>query len=104
MKINGILLFTLILVFATVILSSCSAAPYDTKWVIGKTEEEIVQRYGEFDIRSRNEEGSYYKGAYLVKEKHVGYLGTDPEEYYLIYFDSNGYAYKVNDKHIIPGG
>lgn len=104
MKIKRIILSTLILVFATVILSSCLGEPYDTEWIIGKTEEEIVQRYGEFDIRSPNDDGSYYSGGYLVKEEHVGYLGTDPAEYYLIYFDPNGYAYEVNDKYIVPGG
>ena len=103
-KITIIIVSALILIIAGLICFWCLYEPYDTEWIIGKSADQIIERYGEFDIRGLNEDGSYTKGAYLVKEEYVGYLGTDPEEFYMIYFDSNGYAYEVNDKYIIPGG
>lgn len=103
-KITIIILSALILISAILICFWCLYEPYDAEWIIGKSAEEIIERYGEFDRRRLNEDGFYTMGGYLVKEKRVGYLGTDPEEFYMIYFDSNGYAFDVNDKYIVPGG
>ena len=68
--------------------------PYDADDFIGLTYEQIVERCGSFDIcRSQNvDTGRYSACGYTVREKRVGFLGTDPPEYFMIYFDHNGIA------------
>ncbi len=43
------------------------------------------------------------KGGYIYREKQVGFLGTSEEEFFFIYFDENGIAYKC-DYGIRTGG
>lgn len=64
---------------------------YNDHWIIGKNISEIEQRYGNYDI-----EGSLKKG-YCVKPTTIDWWGdaTWPQ-YYMIYFDENGKAYKVD--------
>lgn len=69
---------------------------FEDRWIIGKDANQIKQRYGEFD----KEFGGSSKG-YCVKPEIVGYFGTTWPEYYMIYFDENGDAYKVE---IVEGG
>ena len=92
-----------ICLIGTVIIKALPKS-YNKDWILGKTADEIMERYGEFDLGKPNEDGLYSKGAYLTKEKHVGYLGTEPAEYCMIYFNSKGCAYKVVEKYVIPGG
>ena len=99
---------TALIVILIISLSSCSQK-YDDKWILGKTSSEIEEKYGTFDyIYSDPDQidGNYYNGgcAYLTKEEKVGYLGTDPAEYYMIYFDSEGKAYEIVKKWYVPGG
>ena len=95
---NKILLIVLVL-FLVVSLSACK--PYDPDDFIGLNSDEIIAKYGEFDVHKatlRATEAAYLycNGAcgYMVKEEQVGFLGTDPPEYFMIYFDANGIAYK----------
>ena len=70
---------------------------YEDRWIIGKKADQIEQRYGEFDKHF----GSSSKG-YCVKKSATDWWGdaTWPE-YYMIYFDENEKAYKVE---IVVGG
>ena len=102
---NKIIVLSVVTIAVATLMISCSLfKTYDNKWIIGKSVDEIIERYGEFDLGKPNEDGLYSKGAYLTKEKYVGYLGAEPAEYYMIYFNSEGYAYNVVEKYVIPGG
>jgi hypothetical protein len=91
---------------------------YNTSFILGKNSNEIQEKYGEFDkvmphagfstnlSECKNDEGLYINctAAYFTGEGHTDlsiisilFFPTF-DEYYLIYFDSDGIAYKV-DKH-----
>lgn len=74
---------------------------YEDRWVIGKNADQIEQRYGSYDINWETIYGSLIKG-YCVKPSTTDWWGdaTWPE-YYMIYFDENGKAYKVD---VVVGG
>ena len=78
------------------VLSGCR--PYDFGDFIGLTSAEIIEGYGAFDHTHNppGEDGLYRNTmcGYMVKDAQVRYLGTNPPEYFLIYFDQNGIAYK----------
>lgn len=84
------------LLMALVLLLSSCAPSYDEEWIIGKTDEEIIERYGQFDTRynSYDEDGRYecWIGTYTIKEERVGYLQTHPEEVLKVTFDTNNVA------------
>ncbi|MBQ9161716.1 MAG: hypothetical protein IJX74_00430 [Clostridia bacterium] len=68
-----------------------------------------MEKYGNFDYTSNPQNqinGNYFdcKCAYKTKEERVGFFGTDPAEYYAIYFDADGIAYKIDEKWYVPGG
>ena len=86
----------------------CSCIPsYDEEWIIGKTDDEITARYGQFDTWYGNyaPDGTYtgWIAQYTIKEKRVGYLQTYPEETLLIVFDTNSVA--INCREVVgrPG-
>lgn len=69
---------------------------YDAENYVGRSAEEIIKRYGEFDRRTfRDSDGGYLTGTYIAKPRRVGFLGTYEEEYLLISFDENGIAYEA---------
>ena len=74
---------------------SCTPS-YDEQWIVGKTDNEIIDRYGQFDTRYNNydPEGIYkgWIGVYIIKEERVGYLQTYPKETLKIIFDTNNIA------------
>lgn len=74
---------------------------YEDDWIIGKDADQIEQRYGSYDINWETIYGSLIKG-YCVKPSTTDWWGdaTWPE-YYMIYFDKNGKAYKVD---VVVGG
>ena len=87
-------------------LTSCSR--YDEDWILGKTSSEIVEKYGEFDLcfggTELRADGNYYDGAcgYVTKEIDPEIYPSD--EYYMIYFDEEGKAYKVEPSWYQKGG
>ena len=69
---------------------------YNEWWIVGKSEEEIVERYGEFD-KSWGKSKAYF--TYVDN----GWIMPDYQEhYYHIEFDSTGIATKVYDG-LAPG-
>ena len=67
---------------------------YDDEWIIGKTEDEIQERYGEFDINY----GDRAYGYRTKEERNDKY-----NQYYVIYFDQYGYACAIK-KNCYPKG
>lgn len=98
MKTKNVLSFFLV-ISLLFLFSSCTKNPYDTEWIIGKTSAEIEERYGEFYQCSMpvSEDGLYRncRCSLVIKERRVGFLGTDPAEVLSISFDENGIAYKT---------
>ncbi len=85
--------------FATlfvIILCFSGCEKYTEDDVIGLTSSEIIEKYGDFDRKrgTPDEDGLYRdcECGYLISEKKVGFLGTTPPEYFMIYFDENGVA------------
>ena len=66
---------------------------YDDKWIIGKTKEEVVERYGEFGW-SYNE-NTYGYLVYEDGKSFMGLPGSGNEQYYLIVFDDDDIATEV---------
>ncbi|MBE6579774.1 MAG: hypothetical protein E7651_08235 [Ruminococcaceae bacterium] len=94
------IVFLLCTVLCTV-LSGCGG--YDTEWIVGKTSVEIQEQYGTFYMVKLLPDSRYVqadtevlytnaKGYYLIEDERVGWLGTYPEEYFVIRFDENGIA------------
>lgn len=94
MKLKQVFAVTLIMLFVLPVLSGC--AKYSEDDIIGFTSSEIVEKYGDFDRkRGTPDEDGLYRDCdcgYLISEKKVGFLGTTPPEYFMIYFDENGVA------------
>ena len=69
---------------------------------VGKTYQQIIKRYGEFDRNQLDDStGNYIWGSYIVKPRVVGGLGTYEEEYITIWFDENGVC--IKHKYVIGG-
>ena len=95
--------FAIVFLLCTVLCTVLSGCGYDEEWIIGKTSVEIQEQYGTFyrvellpDSRYVQADADvFYKNAdcyYLIEEERVGWLGTYPEEYFVIRFDENGIA------------
>jgi hypothetical protein len=63
---------------------------YDTTYIIGNTYENIVDKYGDFDVFYDFKDNGA-EGAYLVKERYLNGLPL----YYYVVFDDNKKAYKT---------
>lgn len=84
-----------------------SAAYYHSGWVIGKTYEQIEERYGSFDYTRNRTLGDrttpISSAGYIIVDKYNDrYWGdTVYEQYWMIEFDEDGIAYEC---HIEQGG
>lgn len=98
--------FILLLFLCALYLTSCSR--YDEDWIIGKTSTEIVEKYGEFDLcfgkTELGADGNYYNGACGYMTKKIDPEIYPSDEYYMIYFDEEGKAYKVEPSWYQKGG
>lgn len=61
---------------------------YDHEWIIGKTETEVIEKYGEFDLVYQYESSSEKISYYRSKDLYSGSL------IFGITFDDNGIAIK----------
>lgn len=103
-------------VFLLLLLLFClSGCGYDEEWILGKTSAEIQEKYGTFykvtllpygDPIEVNENVIYQNAIayYLIEEERVGWLGTYPEEYFVIRFDENGKAVDCREELGGKGG
>lgn len=71
---------------------------YEDRWIIGKTPEQIEQRYGDFDYFDITTP-PLIRGYSVKTDQPWG--DTNWPEYYMIYFDENDKAYKVQ---VVEGG
>ena len=99
-KIVAVVLSIIALVFFVVSLVHYDK--YDERWIIGKTHDQIIERYGEFDsyltITSPNGKFLYDQGNYILKPQKVGFLGTEPPTYFEIKFNQEGIAYECSEE------
>ena len=73
-------------------------------FIIGKTEEDIVERYGEFTKSRRNESGEITYGTYMIRDNTPELIMSyDDSLWYEIYFE-NGIAVKVRLQEGRRGG
>lgn len=90
-------------------LNTLKRGSFDKEWIIGKTSAEIEQRYGIFDISMMplGDGDVLYRNCgcgYLTKKGVQGLLGTPADEYFMIYFDSDGIACEIKENVARPGG
>ena len=95
-----------LIVFCVSCLIGCGEK-YKAKYILGKTSDEIIEKYGAFDSKTilADEDGLYRNCTcwYTVKEPRVGFLGTSPEILFFIRFDENGMATDCREGYR-PGG
>lgn len=100
----SIITFLIILIGWTSIVyifEGSSAFIYNEKWIIGKTREEIQEKYGEFDCQA---DYMPNRAHYIVQESIADkYLDGPPMNRYYIVFNDKGLAEKVY-KGTLPGG
>lgn len=68
---------------------------FNDRFIIGKTEEDIVERYGEFTKSRRNESGEITYGTYMIRDNTPEWIMSyDNSLWYEVYFE-NGIAKKI---------
>ena len=97
-KIAPLLAVAIPLIAIITVIAVATLPKYSESRIIGRTAEEIVEKYGEFDRTQYNIKGELYAGYYVTKESRVGFLGTDPEEYFGIRFNEDGIAYECFER------
>lgn len=75
---------------------------YDREWIVGKTEEEIVRRYGEFKRIYERDGG--HTGAYYVNYDNHGIDPSYLHDTYFIEFDDNRIAVDAYFRNTSKGG
>ena len=90
-------------------LISCSnekndegATEYDLIWIVGKTKDEIIERYGEFDSVSNDESYNIEGYSYGRYEGKIPISGGKKRytDSLIIRFDENGIAYRAEKERI----
>ena len=77
---------------------------YNDRFIIGNTEEKIVERYGKFDHIRANQEGEITCGTYMIHDNTPElFMGYDDSLWYEIYFE-DGVATKVKLREGYIGG
>ncbi len=105
-----ICVFLVLIITIPLMINRSTKPQYNEEWIIGKTSDEIQERFGEFDGSYSSHPLKYpeycfdgdYKNAvcyYITKPARVGFLGTDPEERFEIVFDKNGFATSASEQY-----
>ena len=77
---------------------------YNDRFVIGNTEEDIIERYGEFTQTHRSEDGKLACGTYMIRDNTPEMIMSyDNSLWYEIYFQ-DGIAISVNLQEGRRGG
>lgn len=110
-----IILFVILCAMLIAMIAWVACDVYKTrlneKWMIGKTADEIAQRYGDFyggkgpaldDHSECTQDKTYHRALYIAKEERVGFFGTDPEEFIVLYFDCDGVCISTERKTPAP--
>ena len=95
---GGIVLAVILVVLVIVLIVWWHSPQYHQDWIIGKTQEQVVARFGEFRYYYKpvGYQGSLdrYDGVYQITPDRVDGLGTWQGKRLYICFDENGVAYK----------
>ena len=113
-KILIILIFFILIVACILYLFFPHRTDYDEEWIVGKTRQEIEDRYGSFDEYNEyhnyhnkftDEYYDYSVGIYHTSlDKPSLFGGTIFGRNLEIYFDENGIATSVSSVSTHPGG
>ena len=77
---------------------------FNDRFIIGNTEEKIVNKYGAFSNSHRNKEGEITYGTYMIRDNTPELIMSyDDSLWYEIYFE-NGIAVKVRLQEGLRGG
>ena len=99
-----ILAIVLLALLILCVFSGCEKT-YSEDEIVGLTSIEIVEKYGVFDrTQGFPDEDGFYRDCacgYLISEKQVGFFGTIPPEYFMIYFDEDGVAHWCRYEEIV---
>ncbi len=77
---------------------------YNDRFIIGSTQDKIVEKYGEFDGARENADGDITCGIYKIRDNtHELFMGYDDSLWYEIYFEK-GIAVKVELREGEIGG
>jgi len=60
---------------------------YNDSWIMGKTVEQIEEKYGEFDYVDKDQDGNMYKATYKVKINGFRVTVDNEQLYYVISFN-----------------
>lgn len=81
---------------------------YNEDWILGKTKEQVIEKYGEFEWyvpeKDAQEQVICYVGMYTLKPKRVVFGNTKHAIYFCIDFDMNGIAYECYEESAGKGG
>jgi hypothetical protein len=97
-----------VLLLAGVIAAFRSACPthflFDDRFVLGSTQEQIVEKYGAFNSVMQNENGDLVRGAYMIHDDTPEWIMSyDDSLWYDVYFE-NGVAVEVRLREGYIGG
>ena len=77
---------------------------FNDRFIIGKTEEDIVEKYGEFTQLRRNESGEINYGTYMIRDNTPELImSCDNSLWYEVYFE-NGIAKEIRLQEGRRGG
>ena len=77
---------------------------YNDRFIIGNTQEKIVEKYGEFYGTRTNNDGAITRGVYMIRDNTPELImGYDNSLWYEIYFEE-GVAVKVKLREGYIGG
>ena len=77
---------------------------YNDRFIIGNTQEKIIEKYGEFYGTSTNDDGEITYGVYMIRDNTPELImGYDDSLRYEVYFE-NGIAVKVELRKGYIGG
>ena len=77
---------------------------YNDRFIIGNTQEKIIEKYGDFYGTSTNDDGEITYGVYMIRDNTPELImGYDDSLWYEVYFE-NGIAVKVELRKGYIGG
>ena len=77
---------------------------YNDRFIIGNTQERIIEKYGEFYSTQKNSDGEITRGTYMIRDNTPELIMSyDDSLWYEIYFE-NGKAVEVKLREGYIGG